>query len=154
VLLVLFKLENDRYALDAGQVVEVLPFVSLKKVPQALPEVGGVLNYHGDLVPVIDLCKLVLGKPASPRLSTRIILMKYRIKDKDRVLGLIAEQATGTIHRELGDFVSSGIAVDETPYLGPVINDSLGLIQVIDIAKLLPARVRDVLFRLPVEQAQ
>ena len=80
MLLLLFKLENERYGLDASQVAEVLPLVDLKRIPQALPEVAGVLNYHGELVPVIDLCKLVPGKPASPRLSTRIILVTYRTK--------------------------------------------------------------------------
>ena len=155
VLLLLFKLGNDRYALNASQVVEVLPLVSLKKVPQALPGVAGVFSYHGDPVPVIDLCELVLGKPASPRLSTRIILVKYPTRGReDRVLGLIAEQATETVKRELDDFTSPGVAADGAPYLGPVVTDSRGLIQLVEVAKLLPGPVRDVLFRPPVEKAE
>jgi chemotaxis-related protein WspB len=156
VLLLLFRLENDRYALDASQVVEVLPLLSVKKIPQASPGVAGVMNYRGQPVPVIDLCELALGKPANLRLSTRIILVKYPTGEEggDHVLGLIAEQATETLKRELDNFVSSGVDIDEAPYLGPVITDSRGLIQLIEVPKLLPTRVRDQLFSRPLEKTE
>jgi chemotaxis-related protein WspB len=36
------------------------------------------------------------------------------------------------------------------PYLGPVITDARGLVQWVDVTKLLPETVRDVLFKQPV----
>jgi len=35
MLFLLFQLAKDRYALDAGQVAEVLPWVGIKQIPQA-----------------------------------------------------------------------------------------------------------------------
>ena len=65
---------SDRYALEAERITEVLPLVGLKKSIRAPPGIAGMLNYHGEFVPVIDLSELALGRPAPPRLSTRIIL--------------------------------------------------------------------------------
>ena len=69
-----------------------------------------------------------------------------------RLLGLIAEKATETLRREPGDFVASGVKSDGAPYLGPVASDARGLIQWVQVDKLLPASVREVLFQQTVEE--
>jgi chemotaxis-related protein WspB len=148
MLFLVFRLGRDRYALDAGQVAEILPLVDIKHIPHAPPGVAGVLNYRGTPVPVIDLSQLTLGRPAERRLSTRIILAYYLPKDGEkRLLGLIAEKATETMRREAADFIPSGITNDRAAYLGPVATDARGLVQWIDVAKLVPDSVRDVLFK-------
>jgi chemotaxis-related protein WspB len=64
-----------------------------------------------------------------------------------RPLGIIAERATETIRREPGDFVASGVEVQDASYLGPIAHDERGLIQRVEVRELLPLHVRDVLFR-------
>ena len=98
MLFLLFQLGQDRYALDAGQVTEVLPLVEIKQVPQAPPGVAGVFDFRGAPVPVIDLSQLALGRPAQRRLSTRLIVVHHRDEGgEQRLLGLIAEMATETV---------------------------------------------------------
>ena len=152
MLFLLFQLGTDRYALDASQVAEVLPLVSLKHIPQAPLGVAGVFNYHGAPVPVIDINELTLGWPAQRRLSTRILLVHYPdANGAKHLLGLIAEKATETMRREPTDFRASGITNDAAAYLGPVAPDARGLVQWIEVNQLLPASVRDVLFKQPEE---
>lgn len=152
MLFVLFQLGQDRYALDATQVAEVLPLVSVTQIPQAPAAVAGVFNYRGAPVPAIDLSQLTFGRPVRRRLNTRIVLVHY---PDDRgamhLLGLIAERATETLRREPADFTASGVTNAAAPYLGPVAADSRGLIQWIEVNQLLPASVRDLLFQRPVE---
>jgi chemotaxis-related protein WspB len=148
MLFLLLELGQDRYALDARQVAEVLPLVDITRLPQAPPSVAGILNYRGAPVPVIDVSQLTLGRPAERRLSTRIVLVHYPDADgHTRLLGLIAERATNTVRREAADFVASGVSNDKAPYLGPVATDARGLMQWLDAGTLLPASVRDMLFR-------
>jgi chemotaxis-related protein WspB len=152
MLFLLFQLGQDRYALDTACLVEVLPMVKLKELPQAPAGVLGAFIYHGAPVPLIDLASLALGTPSRLLMSTRIILANYREPGgESHLLGLLAEQATETIRREAADFVDSGVAVDTAPYLGPVTTDARGIIQRIEINRLLPSCVRDQLFRQPVE---
>jgi chemotaxis-related protein WspB len=148
MLFLLLQLGADRYALDASQITEILPLVGVKKIPQAPAGVAGLFDFRGTPVPVVDLSELILGRAAEQRLSTRIILVRYPGDDGGvRLLGLIAEKVTDTMRREPADFVDAGVNNDRAPYLGPVINDGRGLVQRIEVATLLPAPVRDVLFR-------
>jgi len=150
VLFLVFQLGTDRYALDAGQVVEVLPVMELKSIPRAPAGVAGVLDYRGEPVPVIDMSQLALGRPAERRMSTRLLIVRYPTAGGEpRALGLIAEQATDTLQRDPADFVDPGITSHGASYLGPVITDARGMVQRVDVAKLLPASVRDALFRTP-----
>lgn len=151
MLFLLFELATDRYALDAGQVAEVLPLISIRQIPQAPPAVSGLFYFRGVSVPVIDLSQLMLGRPAQSRLSTRIILAHYPdYSGEMRLLGLIAEKVTATMRRDPSDFVASGVTNDNALYLGPVAADDRGLIHWVDVNKLLPPLVRDLLFKQPV----
>jgi len=150
MLFLVFELARDRYVLDVSQVAEVLPLVAIKQIPQAPPAVAGILNYRGMPVPVIDVSQLTLGRPAARRLSTRIVLVHYPDSEgHTRLLGLIAERATQTVRREETDFVASGVTSDGASYLGPVAPDARGLLQWLEPRTLLPASVRDLLFRQP-----
>lgn len=151
MLFLLFQLGNDRYALEAGQVAEVLPLVNLKQIPQAPPAVAGVFDFRGEPVPVVDLSQMALGRPARSRLSTRIIVAHYPDGHGDRrLLGLIAERVTETMRRDSRDFLVSGVDLDAAPYLGPLATDARGLIQRVDVDRLLTPAVRDLLFQQPV----
>ena len=130
MLFLVFQLGRDRYALDATRVAEVLPLVGIKTIPHAPAGVAGVVNYRGAPVPVIDLSLLTLGRPAQTCLSTRIVVVHQAGQGgEERVLGLIAEKATETVRRDAGDFVPSGVANRDAPYLGPVASDERGLMQ-------------------------
>ena len=154
MLFLLFKIGSDRYALPASQMVEVVPLVNLKQIPQAPPGVAGLFSYHGQPVPVIDLSELANGKTAEARVSTRIILVYYPgAAGKKHILGLMAEQTSETIRRGKTDLIAPGIAVKTAPYLGAVLMDGRGIIQCVEVEKVLTASMRELLFQEPVLQA-
>jgi len=147
MLFLLFQLGKDRYVLEAARVLEVLPMLDLKQIPEAPKGVAGIFNYHGQPVPAIDLSELTLGRPAGERLSTRIILINYPDETgRNHPLGLIAEHATQIIRRESRDFVEPGLKLGLAPYLGPVLMDGQGIIQWVLEQRLLSDQVRDLLF--------
>ena len=93
MLFLTFRLGQDRYALDAGQIEAILPLVAIKQLPGAPAGVAGAIGYRGRPVPLIDLSLLALGRPAEPLLSTRIILLRYPVAAEERrLLGLLAER--------------------------------------------------------------
>lgn len=150
MLFFLFRLGDDRYALDASQIAEILPLVAVKRIPLAASGIAGIIDYHGAPVPLIDLSQLTLGRPARRRLGTRIVLVNYPDPDgTTHLLGLLAESATETMRRNPADFVASGLDNDAAPYLGPVATDADGMIQWVELEKLLPSSVRDQLFKPP-----
>jgi len=152
MLFVLFQLGTDRYALEASRVVEVVPLLALKKFPLAAKGVAGMFVYRGQPVPAVDLCELMFGRPARERLSTRIIVVNYGdAGGRSQLLGLIAERATATMRRDTKEFKDVGVNLTTTPYLGPVLMDEKGVIQVLHAQKLLADNVRELLFAPPSE---
>lgn len=147
MLFLLFQIGDDRYALEARQAVEVLPFLSLKTIPQSPRGVAGIFNYRGRPVPAVDLSAMTFGRPSRERLSTRIIVIRYSDNSgQSRLLGLIAEQATGMLRRDEREFVDPGVHSRTAPYLGPVIMDDKGVIQLLRAQHLLTENVRELLF--------
>jgi chemotaxis-related protein WspB len=147
MLFLLFQLGNDRYALEASRVVEVVPLLHLKQIPQAPKGVAGIFNYRGHPVPAVDLSELTLGRPATERLSTRIIIVNYPDQHGgQRLVGLVAERATETLRKDPKDFVSTGLQMGGAPYLGPLLMDANGVIQWVHEQRLLSDTLREILF--------
>ena len=150
MLFLLFQLGKERYALQANRVVEVVPLLELKQLPQAPKGVAGIFNYRGRPVPAVDLCALTLGQPASERFSTRIIIVNYPDdRGTNHLLGLIAEHATEMLRKDASDFLDSGVKLSEAPYLGPILMDDKSPVQWIYEQRLLPEPVRNLLFSEP-----
>ena len=147
MMFLLFHLGKDRYVLEARHVIEVLPLLELKGIPEAPRGVAGIFNYRGRAIPAIDLSELALGQKSGELLSTRIIIINYPDEaGRLHPLGLIAERATEIIRRETTDFVEPGLKFGDAPYLGPVLTDNEGVIQWVHEQRLLTDNVRDILF--------
>src|SRR5260370_33687641 len=148
----LFQLGRDQYALEVSRVVEVLPLLDLKRLPQAPKGVAGVFNYRGQPVPAVDLSELTLAHPAAERLSTRIVVARYqRSSGASHLLGLVAENATDILRKDAKDFIDPGVKIGAAPYLGPVLMDPEGRpIQWLHEQQLLSEPIENLLFRQPV----
>lgn len=152
MLFVLFHLGPERYALDAQRVVEVVPLLALKKVPQAPRGVAGMFLYRGRPVPALDLCELTVNRPAQEHFSTRIIIINHPTKDGDeQMLGLIAERVTETMRRDEKEIVEASKRVAGSTFLGPVLTDADGVIQLINPEKLVQENLRTQLFARTLE---
>lgn len=98
MLLLLFQLQDDAYAIDSSKVIEVVPFLLTQKIPMTPKFITGMANYRGNPVPVIDLGLFLNEKPCRQLLSTRIILISVAMGSQfKKIIGLLAENVTETI---------------------------------------------------------
>ncbi len=141
MLFLRFTLDDAPYLLPASQVAEVTPLPELKPLPGAPAGIAGVVDYHGQPVPVLDLALLATGRPSAVRLSTRLILLHHT----DRLLGLLAECATDTVRLDDTAFAEPGSTA--APWLGRVAPTPEGLAQRILLDHLLSPSVRASLFQ-------
>ena len=147
MLFLQFKAEDDRYLIEAKDVIEIVPFVKLKKIPKVPSYVAGLLNYRGKSIPVIDTAYLMTDKKCALKLSTRIALVNYDKGDGAEVcIGLLLEHLTETALWEESDFSSSDVNFEEKPYLDGVATDGKGIVQKIAIEKILPEDACNILF--------
>ena len=143
----LFYVGSDRYALDCSQLVETIPMVNLRPIPQAPSYVAGSFLYRGEIVPAIDISQLIQGTSSRSYLSTRIIILNLRKfqgnfkdsrdSDLDPIVGMIAERVTETLNISATDMLPPVLPANSAPYLGDTIVDRAGMIQLIKFEEVL-----------------
>ena len=148
MLVMLFSIGDDRYALPAAEVFEITPVLKLKKIPSAPNYVAGLCNFRGKPIPVLDLCALAQGIACQILLSTRMIVVNYILDNGSvKALGLLAEHATETAFINEADLQQPGVKTQNTPYLGKVTIRSGELVQMVEVDDLLTPEVVALLFR-------
>lgn len=144
MLLLVFRVDGEVYAVEAARVIEVVPRVELRALPQAPGAVAGLFRYRGRVVPVIDLGVLIGAGASAMRLSTRIILVDDRVPSRGEArVGLIAEHVIDV--RRVGDdqVIAQPGALGRSPFLGAIVSADTGLIPLIAVERILaePSRV-------------
>lgn len=139
---------SENYAVPVTQVAEVLPLTALLKIPLAPDYIAGLLDFRGTPVPIVDLCALLTGNKHKKVLTTRIILIDYQYRHgSNKLLGLIAEKVTETLQITAEELKQSGVSLEDTPYLGTLINHNEVITQLIDANALLTDDVHNILFQ-------
>ncbi|RFP07968.1 MULTISPECIES: chemotaxis protein CheW [unclassified Duganella] len=144
--LLIFHIGADRYGLRLRDVVRVLPLLELKHLPLAPDAVAGLMDFHGQSVPVIDLCRASGMASGADHFDTRIIVVDYHAPEgTDHLLGLRAERVLGVQEVAEAQLANSGVLA--APFLGQVASDAAGMLQLVELEQLLPASLRTMLFQ-------
>ncbi|MFS2007431.1 chemotaxis protein CheW [Duganella sp. CT11-25] len=144
--LLIFHIGADRYGLRLRDVVRVLPLLELKHLPLAPDPVAGLMDFHGQSVPVIDLCRASGLPSGEDHFDTRIIVADYHAPEgTDHLLGLRAERVLGVQEVSEAQLADSG--VQAAPFLGQVASDAQGMLQLVELEQLLPESLRALLFQ-------
>ena len=149
-LFLLLRLGADRYAIDAGCVIEVLPVVRLKNIPCAPAGMAGMMSFRGSAIPVVDLGIIAFGTATPPRMMTRIVVVRYEPTaggEGSGLLGLIVPEVMETAHFDTGRFEPVGIRNERARYLGAVLTTEDGVLQQLLIPALLNEELRSALFQ-------
>jgi chemotaxis-related protein WspB len=144
--LLIFHIGADRYGLRLRDVVRVLPLLELKHLPLAPDSVAGLMDFHGQSVPVIDLCRASGLPSGEDHFDTRIIVADYHTPEgTNHLLGLRAERVLGVQEVSEAQLTDSGVRA--APFLGAVASDTHGMLQLVELEQLLPAPLRATLFQ-------
>ncbi len=86
--LVTFEVAGEEFAVDILSVQEINRMMVLTRVPQSPPDVEGVINLRGRIIPVVDLRKRFGMTTAERNESNRIIVVEVF----GRVIGFIVDR--------------------------------------------------------------
>jgi len=143
------------YAIGATSVVEVLPTVPVRPVPQLPDYVLGMVAYRGRMIPVIDLPRRLTGDPARALLSTRLIIVEVAGGPSGEGgparLGLIAENMVSTVRSEDAETVFPQMQLEAAPYLGRILRLGGQTVHMLVVERLLPTGVASGLLAAAVE---
>ena len=101
--LLTFELAGDLYAIPIAGVLEVAESARVTCIPMLPTSVGGVINYHGDALPVVNSATLFDVDEPELDESETILVISERVGESarlgiqiDRVLGLVEGAAPST----------------------------------------------------------
>ena len=113
-----FKLANEMYAINVGNIKEVLGVPKVTRIPKMPEFMSGIINLRGSVVPVIDLCKKFGIGEVAHTANTGIIVTEIKpAADSDDLLiiGIYSDMVQKVITIEPGDIEPPpkiGIAID------------------------------------------
>jgi purine-binding chemotaxis protein CheW len=93
-----FRLGEQSYGLEVAHVYEVSRMVAVTALPDSPPEVLGVVDYRGTIVPIIDLRTRFGLEERAVTLSTPIIIAW----GGQRAIGLVVDEVSGVLAVEPG----------------------------------------------------
>ena len=89
-----FYLQDMLFVAATNEVIEILPYPSLTRIPGSTSWVKGIANIRGMLIPVIDLFCFVTGEATSVNRKSRVLVMRHG----DLVSGLLVSEVLGLRH--------------------------------------------------------
>jgi len=143
MLMLLLSAGSDCYAIGARDVAEVVMSVELTRLPGAPDGVAGLLQYHCRMVPVVDLCRLTLGRDCNRLLSTRIVMTPYPSGSQSQgLLGLRAEHVTDDVRAEPADLTGAETGLTSPVFLRRVVRERTAMIPLLCLERILPEPLR------------
>ena len=144
MLFLRFTFGDGPCVIPARDVVEVVPQVRLRTLPHGPPYLAGVFDFRGEVLPVVDLSLLALGRPSRPLYSTRILVVDLGEREK-RLLGLLAEGVTDTVERPESGFGGDGAIFELSLELGEIATETGEILQRLRLDRALPENFGDLL---------
>ncbi|MRI31554.1 chemotaxis protein CheW [Endozoicomonas sp. OPT23] len=102
-----FTLNDQRFAVQIGEVLEILPVPDTTPLPGVQPWAKGVANVRGRLLPIIDLGEFLGSKRSANKSVNRIMV----IEQTELAAGLIVDEVQGMVHFSASNF-SEKLPVD------------------------------------------
>ncbi len=132
---------NDQvYGLPVTAVNQLIEMVAITPIPEAPPAIRGIINVHGEIVPVMDF-RLRLGLPFKPyQLRTPIILLQAN----GRTLALVVDEMQNVVDVnpvdiETGESVLEFVTaenLDHTRFFSSIAKVNKQIITILDADRL------------------
>lgn len=129
-----FILSGQEYGVDALKVIEVINPVSVTSVPMSDPSVIGVMNFRGEVIPLVDLACLIHFD--STVRNGKIIVISHR----DSMYGLLVDLVREIIMPD--SFIEASELGDvRLPFLLSVTQTQNGLVRLLDVGAAVESLV-------------
>lgn len=131
--LVLFTLDDQRYALHLSAVERAVRAVEVTPLPKAPDIVSGVVNVQGRIVPVINIRRRFHLPEQDLRLSDQIVIART----SNRIVAVIVDAVIGVTEIPEKEIVSPEKIVPRTQYVEGVAKLEDGLVLIHDLDQFL-----------------
>jgi purine-binding chemotaxis protein CheW len=131
--LVVFRLDEHRFALLLPSVERIVRSVAVTALPKAPELVLGAIDVQGRIVPVYDVRRGFRLPPREIRLTDQLVIARTRF----RPVAFVVDQAEGVVERPASAIVSAGHLGSGLAHLRGVVRLADGLAVIHDLDEFL-----------------
>jgi len=131
--LVVFQVEDGRYAVHLAEVERVVAAVELAPLPDSPPMVLGVFNLQGRVIPALDLRRRLGLAARELGVSDQLLV----VRAAGRVLALVTNRVEGIVEFAAAEVVPAADVVPELPGVEGVLRRPDGVVVIHDLARFL-----------------
>jgi len=131
--LVAFRLDEQRYALPLMAVKRVIRAVDVTPLPDAPPVVCGVMDMHGDVLPVLN----IRGRFGLPDRKIDPADQFLIAQTTQRTMVLVVDEALGVIRVPRSALIDAAQILPGLDYVQGVVKLDDGLVLIHDLEKFL-----------------
>jgi purine-binding chemotaxis protein CheW len=128
---VVFKVNEEQFAVEAAKVQSINDMMEITKVPKSEEYIKGLINLRGTIISLLDI-NLLLHIEKAEGSQENIIILNLQ----DESVGVTVDQVDEVL--EIEEELVEKVETDRSkPYIKGVINFKDRIITLIDIAKLI-----------------
>ncbi len=94
------RIGTESFAISVYKVLEIIQVEQITQVPNSSDYVLGVLNFRGDIVPVIDMHKRFNVEDNDSHKDCMVVVVDVEHKDKKVLMGLLVDEVSDVIEFE------------------------------------------------------
>jgi purine-binding chemotaxis protein CheW len=127
-----FALAHEEYGLEILKVREIIGYIEVTAIPRTPPDIKGVINLRGQVIPVVDLRAKFGMDTTEVTDQTCIIVVEIAQADRTFNTGIVVDRV-----QEVLDI--AGTDIEEPPQFGSAVDTDflLGMAKVGDSVKIL-----------------
>jgi len=139
--LVVFTLDENRFALKLAAVERVVRVVEFTPLPKAPDIVLGIIAVQGGIIPVIDIRKRFRFPERETQLNDRLVIARTA----KRSVALLADDVTGVMACPKERIVEAGKVVSGMAFVEGIVKIDAGMILIHDLDAFLSLNEENML---------
>lgn len=130
-----FLVDTEEYGVNALQVKEIIRYFEPVKVPNAPEPILGVINFRGEVIPVVDLRRVFGLNPLQIDQFTVIIIVEM----EGKIFGMVVDRVLDMVNVPLSKLSpnSGSVSNINQKYLKTILKINGRLILVLDLDKVI-----------------
>lgn len=127
---VIFKLENEQFAVETAKVQGINDMMEITKVPKASPHIKGLINLRGNVISLLNINLLLDIQHKENKNQNNIIILRM----EDEQVGITVDEVDEVL--EIEEDLLQRVEDSDKAYIKGVINFKTRVVTLIDIDKL------------------
>ena len=131
--LLVFVVEEHEYVLPISLILRTVNIVEITPLPRDSELVSGVINLHGQVIPVINIRKCLNFEDREPRLSDIMLIANVA----ERTIAFIVDEVKNIVTPKAKDITDMNEILPVVEFVNEVVNIDDKLLPVYNLEKLI-----------------